>query len=356
VSRALAILVAACSAPSDSAPAPPPPPAPADAATPDAPAAPEVWLKGSTHVHTAPSFDSTTPTVDAIEWYTAHHYDFIVLTNHDYVSELAADRGTTGQVIVGDPKAPLIVFAGIELTEFAHDCVPRGDPSGSCAVHVNLLGVPTRPAGPIEWADRSTHERLPKYLAALQAADVLGGIPQLNHPQWFWGMTADLLAELAHAGFHLVEIANSQMAKWNAGDATHPSMEALWDAVLARGETLYGVASDDAHSYGAVGKHFPGGGWIMVRARREPQAILAAIIAGRFYASTGVVLERAEVVGNELVIEAASAATIDFVENGVLVETVHGTRARRTLPASGYVRAVVTQDGTKAWVQPARRR
>ena len=38
-----------------------------------------------------------------------------------------------------------------------------------------------------------------------------------------------------------------------------------------------------------------GGGWIMVDAPRDPRAILAAIEEGRFYASTGVVLARAEV-------------------------------------------------------------
>ena len=50
------------------------------------------------------------------------------------------------------------------------------------------------------------------------------------------------------------------------------------------------------------------------------------------------------------------AYTIAWIENGAVVETVHGRSARRAVPATGYVRAVVTRDdGKKAWVQPARR-
>ena len=41
--------------------------------------------------------------------------------------------------------------------------------------------------------------------------------------------------------------------RWNAGDAKRPSMEALWDAVLTAGGTMWGVASDDAHDYAADG-------------------------------------------------------------------------------------------------------
>ncbi len=41
----------------------------------------------------------------------------------------------------------------------------------------------------------------------------------------------------------------SQFATWNQGDADHPSTEQLWDDVLGRGLTLWGVASDDAHAY-----------------------------------------------------------------------------------------------------------
>ena len=329
---------------------------PADVLSPEA----EVWLKGSTHVHARASGDSSEPPGNVIGWYEQHGYDFIVLTDHNRVSELDRGSDTRGQVTLRDPHAGLIVFSGIELTHNPVGCLPIGDPSRNCRIHVNLIGPTARPAGRIEWAERHSHLRIDMYQAAVTAQAALGGIAQINHPQWLWGMTPELLVELAHRGMPLVEIANAAFSKWNAGAPAHASTEGLWDAALARGATLWGVASDDAHDYEGHGKYPPGGGWVMVRARRDPRAILDALAAGRFYASNGVVLERAEVEGDELAVAVDPAApgsyTIDFIENGRRVETVHGRFARRRVPAAGYVRAVVTRsDGKRAWVQPARR-
>ncbi len=325
-------------------------------------AAPEVWLRGSTHVHAKPSGDSSEPIADVIHWYEAHGYDFIVLTDHNKVSEVAPGSDTAGKPYVRDADTGLIVFAGSELTHNPSGCLPAGDRSKKCRIHVNAIGVTGRPAGKIDWTPpaRKTHDRVAKYQAALAAAAQLGAsLTQINHPQWFWGMTPEVLTELGHRGVKLVEIANAQFKPWNAGDKTHLSMEQIWDATLVAGVTMWGIASDDAHDYHGHGKWPPGGGWIVVHARRDPQAILDAIGAGHFYASSGVELARAEVEAGELVVELAAAeastCTITWIEDGKLVETVRGRSARRAVPATGYVRAVVTRDdGARAWVQPAR--
>ncbi|HSK03392.1 MAG TPA: CehA/McbA family metallohydrolase [Kofleriaceae bacterium] len=332
-----------------------PAPVAASAPTPD----PEVWLRGTTHVHARPSGDSRTPIPDVIRWYESRGYDWIALTDHNRVSE--AGGSTEGQPAVRFPAQGLIVLAGIELTYNPAKCLPKGHASGKCRIHVNLIGPTARPDGKVSWGlgQRLPDERLPKYQAALDLHRAFGGLAQVNHPQWFWGMTGDLLAELARRGVRLVEIANVQFEKWNRGDKDFPSTEALWDAALAAGVTLWGVASDDAHHYDGGGKWPAGGGWVVVKARRDPQAILDSLAAGRFYASTGVVLDRAEVSGGELVVEIAAADgrphTIEFVENGVRVAPVKERVARRALPRTGYVRAVVTRDdGKRAWVQPVR--
>lgn len=319
----------------------------------------EVWLKGATHVHARASGDSSEAPASVIAWYQQRHYDFIALTDHNRVSELDPRSDTRGQITLRDPRAGLIVFSGIELTHNPIGCLPVGDPSRNCRIHVNLLGPTARPSGRIEWANRRSHLRSDMYQAALAAQAGLGGIAQINHPQWLWGMTPELLVELAHRA-PLMEIANVAFSKWNVGDAAHASTEALWDAALLRGAVLWGTASDDAHDYEGHGKYPPGGGWVMVHARRDPRAILDALAAGRFYASTGVVLARAEVEGGELVVAVDPAAqgsyTIDFIENGRRVDSIRGRAARRRVPAAGYVRAVVTRsDGKRAWVQPVRR-
>jgi hypothetical protein len=357
------VVLAACSSSSDPRSTPAPPPAP-DAAIAVGEAKPppiveEGWLRGSTHVHAKPSGDSTTPLPEVIAWYEKHRYDFIVVTDHNQVTELDTSIDTTGKPYLRDPSTGLIVIAGIELTQNANGCVPAGGPSRKCRIHLNLIGSTARPRAKLKsWIDRDATQRLAMYENAIAAGKPLGGLVQLNHPQWFWGMNADLLVELAKRGVVLYELWNKAFAKWNPGDRDHPSTEALWDAALARGATLWAVASDDAHHYDGGGKYPAGGAWVSVKARRNPQAIVDALAAGRFYASTGVELARAEVERGELVIEVAitdEASSITFVENGKRT-TVEGKSARRPLPTSGYVRAVVERgDGAKAWTQPVRR-
>jgi hypothetical protein len=173
-------------------------------------------------------------------------------------------------------------------------------------------------------------------------------------------MQPSVLIELVHRGASLMEVGNAQFEKWNRGDADHPSTEQLWDAALQTGETLWGTASDDAHYYGKGHGQWPvGGAWIVVHARRDPQAILDAIGRGHFYASNGVELARAGVEGDELVVEVApgqSPTTITWIENGAVVDSTTALVARRVVPQAGYLRAdVARDDGKRAWVQPARR-
>jgi hypothetical protein len=320
---------------------------------------PPHWLKGSTHVHAAPSGDSGTDVASVIAWYESRGYDFIVLTDHNRVTKI--DPAATGPA-VRNPDKGLVVLAGIELTYNPGACdPPPPERDGKCRIHVNGLGVTARPDGKIEWADRKASTRIAMYRAARRWIEAAGGVVQLNHPQWHWGTSPELLSLLAGEGVHLVEIANAQFARWNAGDAKRPSMEALWDAVLTAGGTMWGIASDDAHDYAAdgSGKYPAGGAWIMVDAPRDPVAIVKAIDEGRFYSSTGVALVRVDVWNGALSIEIDSTTphTIRFIgSGGRVLSDVRGTSA--TFPLAGvpgYVRAVVERaDGAKAWVQPVR--
>lgn len=334
-----------------------------DAAVPDAavadaapPAAAERWLKGSTHVHALPSGDSREPIDDVIRWYRERGYDFIALTDHNRVSEV--DGSTAGQRAVATDG--LIVLSGVELTYNPAACdPPPPEADGKCRIHVNILGPTARPEGKIEWANRDSPRRLDSYQNALDRAKEWGGIVQINHPQWHWGMNAELLTELARRGAPLVEVANKQFTRWNDGDADHPSIEALWDAALVAGMTMWGVASDDAHDYDdlVTGRYPAGGAWVMVRAAPEPDAIVAALAAGRFYASTGVTLARADVESGALVVEVADEGdhVITFIGDGRVLAEHSGRSASQPLAGSSYVRAVVRRaDGARAWVQPAR--
>lgn len=372
-----ALVLAACAGQAESPrPQPlhaPPPSTPADAAVamvPDAapPAGPR-WLKGNTHTHTDSSGDSHTSNPDVVRWYTEHGYDFVVFTDHNLVN-----RYTNA--------GPLLVLPGVELTNNPDACdPPPPEPNGHCRIHVNALFVERDTlADPVEgakldWQEKNSKLRLDKYQRAIDATNALGGVVQINHPNWHWGVDGPMLAELARRGAVLVEIANQAFLPWNMGRTIkkqrYPSMDEVWDAALTAGATIWGVASDDAHNYYDVthqrekGNGFgypPGGGFVMVWAEKDPAAIRAAMVAGRFYSSTGVVLARTELDQGALVVEVGAEGfpphSITFIgTGGAELATHHGvTEARQPLAGlSGYVRAVVRNKyGQRAWTQPIR--
>ena len=305
------------------------------------------YLKGSTHVHTGTgSGDSSTPVHEVARWYEEHGYDFIIVTDHNRVTHY-------------EHGGELLVLDGVELTNNPGSCAdPKPVRGAKCRIHVNALAVTERPEGDIDWRERASRARIDKYARGLETSAALGGLAQINHPTWYWGMDAKLLAELGRRGAKLVEIANSQFGIWNHGDDRHVGTEALWDEVLTAGVVMWAVASDDAHHYFGYGKYPAGGGWVMVRAEKNAQSVRSALERGDFYSSSGVVLDRVEVAAGSLSIEAAGGddVTITFIgTGGATLAERGGTEARFVLAdaPTGYVRAVVTDGrGRKAWIQP----
>jgi hypothetical protein len=329
---------------------------PAAGTGPPAPAAapgPARWLKGALHAHSNASGDSRTPAADVARWYAEHGFDFVVLTDHNRFAAL--------------PAGPPLMILGVELTAELPTCEPPSDAT-RCPLHVGAWFV--NPARRDEAPPRpDSVRRVDVYGWWLDVARVLEGVAVIHHPNYEYGADAEVLAALARRGARFVEIANQSHDSNNAGDATHPSVEALWDAVLSRGLTMYGVASDDAHHYYDAAAVADGGeepftgdrGFVVVRAALDPAAIRAALERGDFHASTGVRLERVDVRGGALEVEVAAATPGDCViecigPGGRVVSRATGRAGRCPPPvAGGYVRAVVTDAaGRRAWTQPVR--
>lgn len=324
------------------------------------------FLKGSTHAHTNRSADSDTSVHDAVRWYRQHDYDFVVITDHDRITEYTGAQD-------------LLVLPGVELTNNPSRCWPPPEPGFFCRVHVNALfvsgheqlahvqGHPGPESGRVRWDKRGHVWRVDMYSQALSETRALGGLAQINHPTWYRGVDGILLAELARRGAGFVEIANQAFASWNEGDVDHPSAEAIWDHALTAGLAIWGVASDDAHHYDDARDRRPwqpvypaGTGFVMVRAEPSPAAIRAAMERGDFYSSTGVYLAAIDIDKERLAIavespgphEIAFIGTRDGI-GGQLIDRRRGRRAEIARPMEGYVRAVITDDaGRKAWVQP----
>ena len=319
------------------------------------------WYRGNTHVHTTESDGNGTP-LDVARWYKAHGYHFVVITDHEKVTDVAPL-----QAQLGVPGA-FLVIQGEEITQQIHDSsrtVPR-------QAHVVGIGV-SRAIQPLGEnrivrgvSIAATYER---NLAEVRAA---GGLPQVNHPNFRWSVGAEDMAQLPDST--LFEVWNSQPAINNLGGDDGEgrvalSTDALWDTLLTRGVLLFGVASDDAHKFRPdqledFEATRPGGGWVMVRADTlTPAAIIGAMRRGDFYATTGVLLADHAATPRELRVRIQKPANprddrrfvTRFVgRGGRTLATVAGLEARYTVRGDeGYVRAVIMDsNGRRAWTQP----
>ena len=316
------------------------------------------FLKGQLHMHTNNSGDSATPPAEAVRWYAAHGYDFVVVTDHNRIT---VERSTPS----------MLVIPGVELTQNVEHCVPPPRAGLRCLLHVNALFVVPPADGRIPASPATGPSRFELYHRALETTRRLGGIAQLNHPNFHDAADAPLIALLAHDGLTLLEIANQS---WDSNDVpddkSRPSTEAIWDAVLTAGGDVFGTATDDAHHYfdareaGAHGHDvFPGDlGFVMVHADKQPAAIRAALARGDFYASTGVLLGRVDRSGDRLEIEVDARSPgrhrFTFIgAGGKVLSRAEGRQASFMLAGAraGYVRAVVEDAaGRRAWTQPIR--
>lgn len=371
---------------------------------------PEVpWWKGNTHTHTLWSDGDGSPDFVA-EGYKARGYNFLVISDHNtqLVGERWAKVGTKRGEISEEHLKQLLARYGPEAVELR---------AGGKEMRLKTLDeVRARFQGPafiliqgeeitaqinklplhhnsmnhehhIEpAAGTSMREAMARTVEAVEAAEKKSGKPMLvhlNHPNFHWAVTPE---DVAHVlGERYFEVYNGHRGVRNYGDAQHPGTEALWDYVLALrltklgGDVLYGLATDDAHNYQKPGLvSVPGRGWIWVRAAElTPDAIVRAMKAGDFYASSGVRLHDVSATSEALQLRIAGEPGVRYETRfigalkggpleGVTLATVPGTAASyRFTGGELYVRAVVVSDRRHpdgyepndvetAWTQPVR--
>jgi hypothetical protein len=296
------------------------------------------WYKGNTHTHTLNSDGDSTPDT-VVRWYREHNYQFLVLTDHNFLTSVAGLNALHG----ADEK--FLVVKGEEVT----------DRFGDKPIHINGLDVVEQVA---PQGGGSVTDVVQRNVDAIRKAS---GIPHINHPNFRWAVTAAELKQVRHT--KLLEIFNGHPQTNNVGGGGVPGMEEAWDAILSTGLTLYGVAVDDAHTFKDPGNPSvagPGRGWVVVRAERlAPRAILDAMERGDFYSSTGVELADYEVTAASMRVTirptAFSKYRIQFIGRGGRLLSEHlETAATYTFTGDeGYVRArVIESNGAMAWAQP----
>ena len=296
------------------------------------------WYKGNTHTHTLNSDGDSTPE-DVVRWYREHGYQFLVLTDHNFLTGVDALNALHG----ADER--FLVMKGEEVT----------DKFGDKPLHLNGLDV-TELVTPQKGT--SVVDTLQRNVNAIRKVQ---GVPHINHPNFGWAITAEELRQVENN--KLFEIFNGHPHVNNLGGGGIAGLEGAWDHILTSGKILYGIAVDDAHVFKRPWDRNaarPGQGWVMVRAERlHPRALLEAMERGEFYASTGVELSELQTSQQEIAITIKEDPTakyrIQFIGKGgkVLKEEIASPARYQIRGDEGYVRGkVLDSNGLIAWTQP----
>lgn len=302
------------------------------------PAPPALYFKGNLHTHTLNSDGDSTPD-DVVRWYREHGYNFVTLTDHNYLTSVDGLNALHG----ADEK--FLVMKGEELT----------DRFESKPIHINGFA----PNSFIKTTGgKSVLDMTQRMIDAIRGA---GAVPSINHPNFGWAISADELLQVQRT--RLFEVFNGHPTVNNLGGGGVPGLEEVWDRILSSGKMIYGIAVDDAHYFKRPEDKTaprPGQGWVYVKAPRlEPRALLEALERGDFYSSTGVELQSVTVTASALTVaiktEPQSKYRIQFIgKQGAVLSEAHATPATYTFKGDeSYVRAkVVESNGKQAWIQP----
>ena len=407
-------------------------------------AEPARWWKGNLHTHSFWSDGDDFPEMIA-EWYKTNGYHFLALSDHNIFQKGVKWISVTNQVRQAALEKYFARYGtnrldrrlttnGVlqvrlhTLAEFRRDLeksqrflmIPSEEITDKFEKHeiranaTNLLEKHEIHVNATNFRDRikprhgsNVVEVVQRNINAVLAQRRLSGqpmFPHINHPNFGWSLTAEDLMQVQ--GDRFFEIYNGHPSVRNEGDAYHVSVERMWDILLAFRLTelklgvLYGLAVDDSHHYQRFGmtNANPGRGWVMVRAPRlSAAAIVEAMEAGDFYASTGVTLKQVERTRNRLRIEVDPEPGVEYTtqfigtlrgfdpssqpapqptnsalpvtriyssEIGIVLGEVRGNQAEYTLHGDElYVRAKVVSTKPKAnpyatnevevaWVQP----
>lgn len=274
------------------------------------------WWKGNLHVHSTRSDGGKTPG-ELVALYAGAGYDFIALTDH-WVAGAPDDL----------PRpSPLVVIDGVEID---------GDDATGAPFHVVCIGC------------RGGIERSMGLEAGMAEARRQGAVFVLAHPLWTGNSAED-------AGRHLFDgvEAYNHIAEWLNGKS---SGAFHWDRMLDLRPDVFGAAVDDAH----INPAHPlwNGGWVHVDAPSPtPEALVAAIRAGRFTSSRGPFIRSLAARGRDVTVSCSPARFVRLVgprDRGRRQAALDGaclTEASFTVPDDWAHARIEIEDeaGRKAW-------
>ncbi|QDU51590.1 CehA/McbA family metallohydrolase domain-containing protein [Gimesia panareensis] len=283
------------------------------------------WYKGNLHTHSLWS-DGDDYLEMIADWYKTRGYDFLSFTDHNVLS--TSERWTVPEKNKGklhayeelkkrfpdwiEERTNKDGQIEVRLRTFEEVSEKLGEPGKfllilseevtdrykNMPVHMNATNLHSllTPRG-----GQSVYEVMQNNTNALLAQRERSGksmMIHLNHPNFHYGVTAEELMKVI--GENFFEVYNGHPGVNNKGDEAHASTERIWDIILTKRlaelklPMMYGLGTDDGHNYHKIPSRAsePGRGWVVVLSETlEPEALVDAMEAGRFYASSGVKLK-----------------------------------------------------------------
>lgn len=366
----------------------------------------DTWYKGNLHTHTYWSDGDEFPEM-VLDWYKNDGYHFVALSDHNtmateekwkkitkskmyeasfdnYLARFGKDW-VTYKVDSGRTIVKLKTFAEykskLESDRFL--IIPSEEITARFEnnhIHINATNLknlidPQKGSSVADVMQKTVDAVLKQ-----RAETRVPMFPHINHPNFYYSISLQDMIDLK--GERFFEVYNGHPLVHNYGDSLHPGTEEMWDkiniAYLKRGQPLmYGLATDDSHNYHQFGKAFSnaGRGWVMVKAKSlKPEALIEAMEAGSFYASTGVKLNNITYKNHELAVDIKAEKpyqyVIEFVgvkkgeDKSVVLNKIAGTTAKfKVTKEYSFVRIRITSSKEKqnpfqdhdpemAWTQP----
>ena len=224
--------------------------------------------KANLHTHSDQSYCFSAE--KNIEFYAGANYDVLAFTDHEYASDLS-QLDAHGMTLI----------SGIEL-----------HPQGPLGIlwHLLALGVPADFPG-----------KYPDAQSAVDAVAAVGGITFCAHPHWC-GITAQDILNVK--GFSGIEVYNSS-TRFIGKEYS----EECWDELIDAGMVCGALAVDDTHR-----AHHLFHGWTMIAAdNNSPEALLAALKAGKYYATQGPEITRMELIDRTFIAEFSESCEVCLI-------------------------------------------
>jgi hypothetical protein len=272
------------------------------------------WLCGNLHAHTTVS-DGRRDRQAVVDDYAERGHGFLMLSDHDVF--------TSAEDHAGLKARGMVLIPGNEISA-----------GGPHLLHV----FGTRRIEPHPDRQRVIDE---------VAAD--RGFIVINHPRWqqrFAHCPQELMEQWS--GYAGLEIYNGTIGRLDGS----PYSTDRWDMLLSAGRRAWGFANDDSH----LPVEDVGLGWNGAYVHDlSPEGVVDALAAGRFYASTGVVISQIEVEGSRIRIKTENAQRIVALrEVGRRIQVVDEKAIEVEVPPQAkYVRFECWGAGESfAWTQP----